>query len=194
MESLRLLVADDEEVVRALLAEMSESLGHRVVAQAADGEQAIALAESCCPDLILLDIYMPKIDGLRAAQAITARKVLPIVIVTAYADDALIQRAAEAGAFGYLVKPITRERLVAAIATARARFADLQVLRSELGDLKEALEARKTIERAKGVLMRDLGVNEQEAYRWLKRASSHHNEKLSTIAQRIVALESVKRD
>lgn len=193
MESLRVLVADDDEVVRAVVTEMVQSLGHQVVAQARDGREAVALAEQTPLDVALLDIYMPQLDGLQATEEITRHQALPIIIVTAYADESLIQRAAEAGAFSYLVKPITRERLVAAISTARARFSDLQDLRSEVGDLQQALEARKLIERAKGILMRDMGVNEQEAFRWLKRASSHHNERLTAIARRVVALDSRPR-
>lgn len=189
MHRLRILVADDEDVVRTTLTELSRSLGHEVVAVARDGEEAVTLACSTQPDLLLLDIRMPHLDGIQAARAITQERLIPIIIVTGHSDQDLMDEAAEAGVFSYLLKPITEERLAAAIATARARFADLQLLRSEVGDLKGALEARKLIERAKGILMRDLGVGEQEAFRWLKRASSHHNRKLCEIARRVVALE-----
>jgi len=189
VNSLRVLIADDEEAVRAVLVQLSQALSHQVVGQAHDGHEAVALARTTNPDMILLDIRMPHMDGLEAARAITSEKLVPIIIVTAHADQALMEQAAEAGVFSYLLKPITLQRLAAAISTARARFADLQMLRSEVGDLQSALEARKLIERAKGILMRDLRVGEQEAYRWLKRASSHHNQKLAEVARRIVALE-----
>ncbi len=189
MESLRVLIADDEEAIRAVLVQLSQALGHQVVGQAHDGQEAVALARTTDPDMILLDIRMPHMDGLEAARAITSEKLVPIIIVTAHADQALMEQAAEVGVFSYLLKPVTLQRLAAAISTARARFFDLQMLRSEVGDLQSALEARKLVERAKGILMRDLRVGEQEAYRWLKRTSSHHNQKLAEVARRIVALE-----
>lgn len=189
MKSLRVLVADDDEAVRAALVQLSQALNHEVVGEARDGHEAVALARTTNPDVVLLDIRMPHMDGLKAAKAITDEKLLPIIIVTAHADQTLMEEAAEVGVFSYLLKPITLQRLAAAISTARARFADLQVLRAEVGDLKSALEARKLVERAKGILMRDLRVGEQEAYRWLKRTSSHHNKKLAEVARRIVALE-----
>jgi AmiR/NasT family two-component response regulator len=190
VESLRILVADDDDAVRTALARLSESLGHRVVAEARDGVEAVELAARTSPNLVLLDIRMPRMDGLEAAREMTEREALPIVIVTAHTDEDLMQQAAEVGAFSYLVKPITGDRLAAAISTARARFADLELLKAEVGGLKEALEARKLIERAKGIIMRDMGVGEQEAYRWLKRTSSHSNQKIAQVARRIVALES----
>jgi len=189
VERLRILVADDEESVRRALATMCELLGHQVVAQARDGEEAVSLARQTTPDLILLDIRMPHMDGLEAARTISQHVFAPILIVTGHTDDDFIQEAAEAGVFSYLVKPMTSERLSAAISTARARFSDLFHLKEELGDIKQALEARKLIERAKGILMRDMRIGEQEAYRWLKRASSHHNQKLAEIARRVVALD-----
>jgi response regulator NasT len=189
VKSLRVLVADDDEAVRAALVQLSQALNHEVVGEARDGHEAVALARTTNPDVVLLDIRMPHMDGLKAAKAITDEKLLPIIIVTAHADQTLMEEAAEVGVFSYLLKPITLQRLAAAISTARARFADLQVLRAEVGDLKSALEARKLVERAKGILMRDLRVGEQEAYRWLKRTSSHHNKKLAEVARRIVALE-----
>ena len=189
MESLRVLIADDEESIRAVLVQLAQALSHQVVGQARDGHEAVALARTTNPDMILLDIRMPHMDGLEAARAITSEKLVPIIIITAHADQTLMEQAAEVGVFSYLLKPITLQRLAAAISTARARFADLQMLRSEVGDLQSALEARKLIERAKGILMRDLRVGEQEAYRWLKRTSSHHNQKLAEVARRIVALE-----
>jgi response regulator NasT len=193
VERLRLLVADDEASARLALVRLSESLGHEVVAEACDGREAVDMTELTAPDLLLLDIAMPNMDGLEAAEAILERSQIPVVIVTGHTGQHLIKRAADCGVFSYLVKPVTRERLAAAISTARARFSDMQGLRDEVGGLKDALEARKLVERAKGVLMRDLGVGEQEAYRWLKRSSSQSNRRISEIARDIVALESRDR-
>ena len=190
MTALRLLVAEDNDAVRMALVGMVESLGHEVVAQARDGREAVDLASDAGPDLLLLDIRMPNMDGLEAAKAILQDELRPIVIITAHTDATLIQRASEVGAFSYLIKPVTRERLAAAISTAQARFNDLQLLRDEVGDLQRALESRKLVERAKGIIMRDMHVGEQEAYRWLKRTSSRSNQKLADVARRIVALDA----
>jgi response regulator NasT len=189
LESLRILVADDDDAVRTALVQLSLALNHRVVAEARDGREAVLLADSTSPDLALLDIRMPHMDGIEAARAINQRHMIPVIIVTAHPDEGLMEQAAEVGVFAYLLKPLTRNRLAAAISTARARFADLQTLREEVGDLRRALEARKLVERAKGIVMRDLGVGEQEAYRWLKRTSSHSNQKLADVARRIVAMD-----
>ncbi len=190
MGTLRLLVADDEEAVLTAIVRMSESLGHEVVAQARDGREAVDMAGRTRPDLVLLDIRMPQLTGLEAARSILGEHPVPIVIITGHTDQSLIEDAAEAGVFSYLVKPITRERLAAAIATAQARFRDLQSLRGKVGDLKDSLDGRKLVERAKGIIMRDMNVGEQEAYRWLQRTSSRSNTKLVEVARRIVALEA----
>jgi AmiR/NasT family two-component response regulator len=187
--ALRLLVAEDEDAVRNAIVQMSESLGHQVVAQARDGPEAVDLVAQANPDLVLLDIRMPKLNGLEAAKAILASRPLPIVIVTGHTEQSLIDDAAELGVFSYLVKPLTCERLAAAIATALARFKDLESLRGEVGELKDSLDARKLVERAKGIIMRDMKVGEQEAYRWLQRTSTRSNQKLAEVARRIVALE-----
>ena len=193
MEKLRLLVADDEEAVRKTLTGMAESLGHQVVAEARDGREAVDMAGLTGPDLVLLDIRMPELDGLEAARAILERDAIPIVIVTGHTEQSFINDAARAGVFSYLVKPVTCERLAAALATAQARFNDVKELRGEVGDLKSALDSRKLIERAKGIIMRDMKVGEQEAYRWLKRTSSQSNRKVAEIARRIVALDARPR-
>jgi two-component system, response regulator PdtaR len=193
VKGLRVLVADDEDAVRLTLTELCRSLGHEVVAEARDGEQALKLSETMAPDLVLLDIKMPGLTGLEVARAVTERRGVPVLIVTAHADEELMHEAARSGAFSYLLKPVNRERLAAAASTAIARFSDLQSLKGEVGDLKQSLEERKLVERAKGILMRDMNVKEQEAYSWLKRTSSHHNLKIAEIARRVVALEMNKR-
>jgi response regulator NasT len=190
VERLRLLIADDEEVLRKTLVAICESLGYQVVAQACNGQEALDMARLTSPDLLLLDIRMPVLDGLEAAKAILERDSVPIVIVTGHTDTALINDAARVGVFSYLVKPITAERLRAAIATAQARFTDMQDLKGEVGDLKRSLDDRKLVERAKGVIMRDMKVGEQEAYRWLKRTSSQSNRKIADVARSIVALDT----
>lgn len=192
MKGLRVLVADDEDVVRATLVELCKSLGLEVVAEARDGKEALDLVGVVAPELVLLDIQMPSMTGLEVAKAVAEQGDVPVLIVTAFADEYLMREAARSGAFSYILKPVSRERLAAAASTALARFADLQMLKSEVGDLKQSLEERKLVERAKGILMRDMGVKEQEAYAWLKRASSHHNMKLGEVARRVVSLETTK--
>jgi AmiR/NasT family two-component response regulator len=192
VNGLRVLVADDDDAVRATLVELCKSLGHEVVAEARDGREALDLIESTAPELVLLDIQMPQISGLEAAKLVAEKREVPVLIVTAFADESLMREAARSGAFSYIVKPVSRERLAAAVSTAVARFEDLQKLRGEVGDLKQSLEERKLIERAKGILMRDMGVKEQEAYSWLKRASSHHNLRIGEVARRVVTLETSK--
>ena len=193
MQKLRLLVADDEDAVRKALVQMSEALGHQVVAQAKDGKEAVEMAGLTSPDLLLLDIRMPGLNGLEAAKAILEQEAVPIVIVTGHTEGSLINDAAQVGVFSYLVKPITKERLAAALATAQARFGDMESLRGEVGDLKKSLDARKLVERAKGIIMRDMKVGEQEAYRWLKRTSSQSNQKIAEVARRILALDAQPR-
>jgi AmiR/NasT family two-component response regulator len=192
MKRVRILVADDDDAVRATLAALCESIGHQVVAEAANGSEALALAESALPDIALLDIKMPEPDGIEVARQFTSKWNLPALLVTAHADESLIRQAAASGAFNYILKPITREKLSAAISVAIARFSDMQDLKVEVGDLRQDLEDRKTIERAKGILMRDMQVGEQEAFQWLKRTSSHHNTRLAEVARRVVALETGK--
>ena len=176
--------------MRKTLVEICESLGHQVAAQASNGQEAVEMASLTNPDLVLLDIRMPVLGGIEAAKAMLEREAVPIVIVTGHTDRELIGDAVQAGVFSYCVKPITAERLLAAIATAQARFRDLQGLRGEVGDLKRSLDDRKLVERAKGIVMRDMKVGEQEAYRWLKRTSSQSNRKMADVARSIVALDT----
>lgn len=190
VERYRLLVAEDEDAVRKTIVRMAETLGHQVVAEARNGREAVEMAGLTGPDLVLLDIQMPELNGLDAAREILEKDRVPIVIVTGHTEQSLINDAAAAGVYSYLVKPITCERLAAAVATAQARFNDVKALHGEVGDLKANLDARKLVERAKGIIMRDMKVGEQEAYRWLKRTSSQSNQKVAEIARRIVALDA----
>jgi response regulator NasT len=190
MKRMRVLIADDEEAVRSVIAAMCQSLGHIVVGVARDGTEALALLEETRPDLALLDIKMPEPNGIEVARVISQRQNIPVLIVTAFADDNLMRQAAESGVFSYLLKPLTRDRLAEAISTVSASFTKIQKMQEEIDDLKQSLEERKLIERAKGILMRDMKVGEQEAFSWLKRTSSHSNTKLVDVARRLIALET----
>ncbi|HET9937395.1 MAG TPA: response regulator, partial [Gaiella sp.] len=163
-ESLRILIAEDETIIRLDLRELLEGAGFDVVAEARDGEEAVELARSQTPELALLDVKMPKLDGIDAARRILEERPIPIVMVTAYGEQELVERAVEAGVFGYLVKPFKEADLLPAISTARARHDELTALREEAQSLAEALAARKAIERAKWLLMEREGLTEQEAF------------------------------
>src|SRR5215467_10271318 len=168
---MRILIAEDETIIRLDLRTLLEHSGFEVCAEAKDGEEAVAFARSEEPDLAVLDVKMPKLDGIEAARRILDERPIPIVMLTAYGQEELVQRAAEAGVFGYLVKPFREQDLLPAIRTARARHDELTALREEAESLAEALAARKAIERAKGLLMAKEGLTENEAFDRLRRAS-----------------------
>jgi response regulator NasT len=183
----RILVAEDETIIRLDLRSLLEKSGFDVCAEAQDGEQAVELARRELPDLALLDVKMPKLDGIDAARTILDERPIPIVMVTAYGEHELVSRAVEAGVFGYLVKPFRESDLLPAIETARARHAELVELRAEADSLAEALAARKAIERAKGLLMVRDGLNEQEAYARLRKASQISGRPLRVVAEALIA-------
>jgi len=164
-----------------------------VVGPTAVGKSAVAveLAERHRPDLAILDIKMPELDGIAAAQQITARRPIPVILLTAYSEPELVERATEAGVFAYLVKPVSEEDLLPTILLARARFEEFRLLQKEVADLREALEARKVIERAKGILMKRLGISEAEAFRRMQVQSQKENKKLVEIARAIVTAHGV---
>jgi response regulator NasT len=184
---MRILVAEDETIIRLDLKDLLERAGFEVVAEAKDGEEAVALARSEQPDLALLDVKMPRLDGIEAARRILDERPIPIVMLTAYGQHELVARAAEAGVFGYLVKPFREQDLLPAIHTARARHEELRALREEAESLLEALAARKVIERAKGLLMEKEGLTEDEAFSRLRRASQASQRPLKVIAEAVVA-------
>jgi response regulator NasT len=184
---VRILIAEDETIIRLDLKDLLERAGFEVVAEAKDGEEAVALARSEQPDLVLLDVKMPRLDGIEAARRILDERPVPIVMLTAYGQQELVARAAEAGVFGYLVKPFREQDLLPAIHTARARHEELQALREEAESLQEALAARKVIERAKGLLMAKEGLTEDEAFSRLRRASQASQRPLKVIAEAVVA-------
>ena len=183
---MRVLVAEDETIIRLDLKDLLERSGFEVCAEARDGEEAVALARSEQPDVAIMDVKMPKLDGIEAARRILDECPMPIVMLTAYGQEELVSRAVEAGVFGYLVKPFREQDLLPAIRTARARYDELSALREEAESLAEALAARKAIERAKGLLMEKEGLNEQDAFARLRKASQVSGRPLRVIADAVV--------
>lgn len=186
MDTLRVVIADDESIRLMSIKTQLESLGLQVVGEALNGKQAVDLVCRLKPDLAILDIKMPEMDGLEAAKEIAAQYPIPVIVVTAYSERTLAERAIEAGVFAYLMKPISEEDLLPAILLARSRFREFQDLTKGISDLKEALETRKLIERAKGILMERRNLSEAEAFRRMQIQSQNENKKLSEIAQAII--------
>ena len=184
---MRILVAEDETIIRLDLREILERAGFEVCAEARDGQEAVELALSAEPDLAILDVKMPRLDGIEAARRILAERPIPIVILTAYGQDELVSRAVEAGVFGYLVKPFRETDLLPAIHAARARHAELQALREEAESLAEALATRKIVERAKGLLMAREGLSEEDAFARLRRASQVSGRPMRVVAEALIA-------
>jgi two-component system, response regulator PdtaR len=185
--AVRILVAEDETIIRLDLRKTLEAAGFQVCGEARDGEEAVALAATERPDVAILDVKMPKLDGIEAARRILAERPIPIVMLTAYGQEELVSRAVEAGVFGYLVKPFRDSDLLPAIRAARARHDELQALREEAESLAEALATRKVVERAKGLLMEREGLSEQEAFARLRRASQSSNRPLKVVADALIA-------
>jgi len=186
---LRIVVADDEPLIRRYFQEILPELGHEVVAAAATGPELIAACRRTRPDLVISDIKMPEVDGIDVAREISGEQPVPFIIVSAYHDPDLIERAATAHVMGYLVKPIGRSDLETAIAVAWSRFEELRALKQEAGELRQALEERKLIERAKGVLINKTGLSEPDAFRRMQRMASDTNRKLVEVARLILAAE-----
>jgi two-component system, response regulator PdtaR len=184
---VRILIAEDETIIRMDLRSLLEGAGFEVCGEARDGEEAIELARSAQPDLAVLDVKMPRLDGIEAARRILEERPIPIVMVTAYGERELVARAVEAGVFGYLVKPFREQDLLPAIRTARARHEELVALREQADSLTEALASRKSIERAKGLLMEREGLTEQEAFARLRKASQVSGRPLKVVAEAVVA-------
>ena len=184
---MRVLIAEDETIIRLDLRDLLERSGFEVCAEARDGEEAVDLARASRPDVAIMDVKMPKLDGIEAARRILDERPIPIVMLTAYGQDELVGRAVEAGVFGYLVKPFREQDLLPAIRTARARHEELSALREEAESLAEALAARKAIERAKGLLMEKEGLTEQEAFARLRKASQVSGRPLRVVADALIA-------
>ena len=184
---MRILLAEDETIIRLDLKETLERAGFEVCAEARDGQEAVELASSESPDLAVLDVKMPRLDGIEAARRILAERPIPIVMLTAYGQDDLVARAVEAGVFGYLVKPFRESDLLPAIQTATARHAELEALREEAESLAEALATRKVVERAKGLLMEREGLSEQDAFNRLQRTSQVAGRPMKVVAEALIA-------
>ena len=183
----RVLIAEDEALIRLDLREMLQEEGFDVVGEAADGEQAVALAKDLHPDLVICDVKMPKMDGIQAAAQITEARIAPVVMLTAFSQRDLIERARDAGAMAYLVKPFQKRDLLPAIEMATSRFAEIRALEAEVTGLRERLEARKLIERAKGTLMTKHGLSEPEAFRWIQRAAMDNRTSMRSVAELVLS-------
>jgi two-component system, response regulator PdtaR len=183
----RVLIAEDEALIRLDLKEMLEEAGYEVVGEAADGQQAIELTEELRPDLVILDVKMPGLDGISAAEQIVAAATAPVIMLTAFSQRELVERAAEAGAMAYLVKPFDKSDLVPAIEVAISRYQQLRALAGEVDDLTERLETRKLLDRAKGRLQTDHGMSEPEAFRWIQKASMDRRSSMRAVAEAVLA-------
>src|SRR6266496_1581653 len=183
----RVLIAEDEALIRLDLREMLQEEGYEVVGEAADGEQAVTLAADLITDLVICDVKMPKMDGITAAAQIASKRIAPVVILTAFSQRDLIERARDAGAMAYLVKPFQKRDLFPAIEMATSRFAEIRALESEVTNLRERLEARKLIERAKGVLMSEHRMSEPEAFRWIQRAAMDNRTSMRAVAELVLS-------
>jgi two-component system, response regulator PdtaR len=182
----RILIADDESLIRLDLREMLVHLGYDVVGEAGDGRSAMDLARKLRPDLVIMDIKMPDLDGISAAEGLTEDRIAPVVLLTAYSDQALVDRAKEAGVVGYVVKPFREAELMPVIELSLARFEEFQALEREVGNLKEALESRKVVERAKGVLMEVHGLREAEAFHRIRKTSMDARKSMREVAEAIL--------
>jgi two-component system, response regulator PdtaR len=191
MEQLRVLIADDESIIRLDLSKMLEGMGHKVVAEAGDGKTAVDLARETKVDLAILDIKMPEMDGLDAAKAITDEKICPVLLLTAYSQQDLIDRAKQAGVFGYLVKPFKETDLLPAIEIAISRYKQMEALEKEVGNLQETLEARRLVDRAKGILMDKRGMKEADAFRWIQTQSMNNRKSMREVAEAVILTQDV---
>ncbi|MEX0766144.1 MAG: response regulator [bacterium] len=189
-KAIRILIADDEAVIRLGLRTMLEAQGYRVVGEAADGTRAVDLVTRLKPDLVILDIKMPGVDGLQAARRLQRDGNTPVVILTAYSDREFVDSAKASGVLAYLVKPVRESDLRPAIEVAMSRFSEIQALRGEVEDLEDSLETRKVVERAKGILMRKLGIEEAEAFNRIQRESRNTRRPMKEIAQSIISDEN----
>ena len=188
----RIIIADDESLIRMDLREMLGHLGYEVVAEASDGRSAVELAKKLLPDLIIMDIKMPDMDGISAAGELARDHIAPVVLLTAYSENSLIGRAKDAGVCGYLVKPFRETELMPVIELALARFDELRDLEREVTDLKEALETRKLVERAKGVLMEVHGLREADAFNRMRKTSMDNRKSMREVAEAILLTHEVQ--
>ena len=183
----RILVAEDEAIIRLDLAEMLGEAGYDVVGQAGDGEQAVAMATELRPDLVIMDIKMPVMDGITAAEQIGKERICPVVMLTAFSQTELVERARDAGVMAYIVKPFTAGDVTPAIDIALSRWGELKALEAEVADLGDRLETRKAVDRAKGVLMTKLKITEADAFRWIQKTAMDRRMGMREVAEAVVA-------
>jgi AmiR/NasT family two-component response regulator len=182
----RVLVAEDEALIRLDLVEMLREEGYQVVGEAADGEQAVQLAGELHPDLVIMDVKMPKRDGIEAASMIASKRIAPVVILTAFSQRDLVERARDAGAMAYLVKPFGKRDLLPAVELAMSRFAEIQALEAEVAGLTDQLATRKLVDRAKGLLMTRKGMSEPDAFRWIQRTAMDRRTTMKAVAEAVI--------
>jgi response regulator NasT len=187
----RVLVAEDESLIRLDLAEMLAEEGYEVVGEAADGATAVRLAQEMRPDLVVMDVKMPVLDGISAAERIVAQRIAPVLILTAFSQRELVERARSAGAMAYLVKPFVKADLVPAIEMALSRHEEITQLEEEVADLTDRLETRKLIDRAKGLLQTRFGMTEPDAFRWIQKAAMDKRTSMRDVAEVVIAETSV---
>lgn len=186
MQQLRIVIADNESIIRMDLRELLEDAGHEVVAEAADGIKAIELARKYTPDLVIMDIKMPEMDGIAAAKVISSEKLAPVLLLTAYSQKEIVEKAKDSGVLAYLVKPVKEANLFPAMEIAISRFQEFMELERELEDVKNSLETRKILDRAKGILMDAYSLTESEAYRRIQQYSMSKRKSIGEVAQAIV--------
>ncbi len=189
----RVVVAEDESLIRLDIVEILRDNGFEVVGEAGDGETAVALATELRPDLVIMDVKMPQLDGISAAERINKAHIAPVVLLTAFSQKELVERATEAGALAYVVKPFTQNDLLPAIEIALARHAQLIALEAEISDLNERFETRKQVDRAKGLLTQKMGLSEPEAFRWIQKASMDRRLTMQEVAQAVIQQLSAKK-
>ena len=185
-DATRVLVAEDEALIRLDLVELLEDAGYIVVGQAQDGEEAVNLARELEPDVVVMDVKMPKTDGISAAETITEERIAPVVILTAFSQRDLIDRASQAGAMAYVIKPFDASDVIPAIEVARARFGQLVALEAEVADLEERLASRKVVDQAKALLQEGLGLTEAEAFRWIQKTAMDLRKSMREVAQGVI--------
>lgn len=185
-DQLRVLVAEDEALIRLDLVELLTEEGYTVIAEAGDGEEALALARKLEPDLVVMDVKMPKMDGITAAASIAEERIAPVVMLTAFSQRELVERAREAGAMAYVVKPFGPADVVPAIEIAMARFAEIRAVEDEVADLEERLASRKAVDQAKGLLQEGLGLTEPEAFRWIQKTAMDLRKSMREVAEGVI--------
>ncbi|MDI9896727.1 MULTISPECIES: ANTAR domain-containing response regulator [Nocardiaceae] len=183
---LRVVVAEDESLIRLDLVEMLREEGYDVVGEAADGQQAVDLAVELSPDLVIMDVKMPRRDGIDAASEIAEKRIAPVVILTAFSQRELVEKARDAGAMAYLVKPFTKADLMPAVELAASRFSEISALESEIADLQDRLQTRKLIEKAKGILMESQSLTEPQAFKWIQRAAMDRRTTMKAVAEVVI--------